>query len=213
MAQHTPSLTLTAPSHTDIWRKPPNTNIFNAPHALSSSTPFPLASFRSARVTLRADWREKYDQAGLLFVIEDSDHPVQTSEEGSGVQFEKASWIKAGLEYFNDEAHVSFVGCDRFADWSVHPAHPDGEGKITVEMRREGDENGVALWAYEITTDGRKEVRWPIRECTWLWERENRKTGRIGAYCARPKGGEKSGGLEVTFTELVIDADPTQIKG
>ncbi|KAI0476877.1 hypothetical protein F4859DRAFT_66057 [Xylaria cf. heliscus] len=70
------TFTLQANPGTDIWRKPPSTNVWNAPISRTSSGL--LKKFRSARVTFWAPWTERYDQAGLLFGKEslESSDPV-----------------------------------------------------------------------------------------------------------------------------------------
>ena len=191
MVQTLREFTLAAPPNSDIWKKPPQHDVFNAPHNLNQTRAFPLSLFQSARITFSAIWEEKFDQAGILLVI--------TDNNGQG----EKSWIKAGLESFNSIPQISFVGCDRWADWSLHPLHaPDPHKKVTVELRREG----FALWAYELVLDGEgQEVeRWPFRECTWPWHNEQQKTVQVAAMTARPADGEKLGNLEVKFDELRI---------
>lgn len=58
------SLSLSAPPNTDIWRKPPSTNAFNAPIRWSV---LPLAKFKSARVCVWGKWRTRFDQGGVFF--------------------------------------------------------------------------------------------------------------------------------------------------
>lgn len=78
--------------------------------------------------------------------------------------------------------------------------------RTTVELRREGDENGVALWAYEVMLDenGDEVARHPFRECTWLWHKESEKQIRVAAYCARPANKPELGRLRVYFEELAV---------
>ena len=130
MTQVQQNFTLEASPDSDLWRKPPNTDICNIPHTLAES--FPLKTFQSARITFSGAWTERYDQAGILVSFADD--------------LSSASWIKAGLEYYNKTPHISFVGCDRFADWSVHPAHaPNPNEKVTRAPARRGREWNGAL--------------------------------------------------------------------
>ncbi|KAJ3821509.1 hypothetical protein F5878DRAFT_649847 [Lentinula raphanica] len=80
-----PMFTVTAPPSTDIWRKPPNTNSFNAPtHALLPQGPVPLASFHRARVTFSGAWTTRYDQGGLLLhLTRAATRECHTSVQGS----------------------------------------------------------------------------------------------------------------------------------
>ena len=189
MAPILSNTTLKAEPNTDIWRKPPSHDVFNAPHTLDSSTEFSLPKFQSAHVTFSADWTSKFDQAGILLVINDN--------IGG-----EPSWIKAGLEHFNGSPKVSFVGCDRWADWSVYDLHGDPK-LVTVELRREG----YALWAYEIVRDaaGKEVARYPFRECTWLWHREDYKKVKAAVYCCRPANEEGLGPLEVKFHDFDLE--------
>lgn len=115
---------LSTPPGCDIWRKPPSTNDFNAPLLLRT---LPLASLRSARVTISAPWYAKFDQAGLLLVL-----------PGDYISDRKQRrWIKTGVEFFDGKPNVSTVACDRWADWSLAPLPEASSGKVTVELTRD----------------------------------------------------------------------------
>jgi uncharacterized protein len=53
-------ITIHAQPKTNLWRKPPNTDVDNAPTALISS-PIDINKFRSARVTVSVDWTTVFD--------------------------------------------------------------------------------------------------------------------------------------------------------
>lgn len=82
-------------------------------------------------------------------------------------------WIKTGIEFTHDEAFISTVGCDRFADWGLatrgiqtSPSNPK-EKSVTLEMEWLGGD--AALWIYAIVEDeGGKEKRLPVREVPWV---------------------------------------------
>jgi Protein of unknown function (DUF1349) len=57
-------LELHAAPGTDLWRKPP-IDSFNAP---SITTCIKARSFKSAHVTVSADWTRLYDQGGLVLI-------------------------------------------------------------------------------------------------------------------------------------------------
>lgn len=61
------SVQLHAPPLTDFWRKPgrPSVNATNAPTLV---TKVDQKTFKSARVTVSADWSRLYDQAGLILL-------------------------------------------------------------------------------------------------------------------------------------------------
>ncbi|KAI1213391.1 uncharacterized protein F4807DRAFT_410936 [Annulohypoxylon truncatum] len=140
---------LEAPPGTDIWRKPPGTNVFSAP--VTNTVSGLLKKFQSARVTFWADWTERYDQAGLLLVPRRlADAAVSPPEK----------WIKTGIEFYFGQPQLSTVGCDRWADWSVAPLtlkeneiEPGKVGGVTIEVVREGDELGKSLWVYRVVLD------------------------------------------------------------
>ena len=101
--------TLLTPSDTDIWRKPPSRDVFNAPHLLTSVH---VSSFHRARVTVTADWVRQYDQGGLLFL------PPQKGAF--------RPWIKSGIEFHDEEVDGSQV-VDR-SYGHVRPFCCDGRG-------------------------------------------------------------------------------------
>ncbi|XXG96766.1 hypothetical protein Hte_003057 [Hypoxylon texense] len=199
------SFVLEAAPGTDIWRKPPTTNIWNAP--ISHTPSGFLKKFQSARVTFWADWTERYDQAGLLLV------PKRTSSTVSPPE----KWIKTGIEFYFGKPQLSTVGCDRFADWSVGPLaltanepKPADVGGVTLEIVREGDEHGKSLWVYRLVLDAEGQVKEkiPLREICWVLADEDEKDGEewlldVSPLVARP---EKSAteSLKVQFKTFEV---------
>lgn len=178
---------ISAPPGTDIWAKPPSTLPFNAPilHQI-----IPLEKFKRARVQVRANWEILYDQGGLLLALH---------EKGT-TKHEERKWVKTGIEFVNGRPNVSTVAKDQWADWSLLPNPNAGghEPTATIEMVREED---GSLWIYLV--EGGKE-KTPIREVTWVFEKEEGLECWIGAYAARPKD-ELHKALEVKFEELVVE--------
>jgi regulation of enolase protein 1 (concanavalin A-like superfamily) len=119
--------TVKAPPETDIWAKPPSTERFNAPILYKS---IPLDTFKRARVAFSANWSQKYDQGGLIIVLNGN----------SGDR----KWVKTGIEFTHDKPHLSTVAKDRWADWSLLPVPSGGTG-ATLEVVREPDDS---LWMY-----------------------------------------------------------------
>lgn len=191
--------TLSSPPGTDIWRKPPTHNAFNAPTNPASLPTHPLSSFQRARLTFSlppADQLRQYDQAGLLLHL-----------TKPGVPQLQEKWLKTGIEWYYGKPHISTVGCDAWADWSVVPI-PSFTGNssrpsATVEARREKDVLGKSLWVYWITkNDDGTENRVPLREVNWFFAEEGWSVG-IGGYVARPTEEGGDGKLDVEFAEGV----------
>ncbi|KAK1234843.1 hypothetical protein PQX77_001937 [Marasmius sp. AFHP31] len=176
--------TVTASPETDIWRKPPSTDVFSAPtHALIDS-PAPLKSFQRARVTFNGPWTTRYDQGGLLLHLTNPSKPTDY-------------WVKTGIEYYMDRPNISTVATQSWSDWSVFPV---GSDNVTIEVRREGDELGTSLWVYQIvkSKDGSAEEREPLREITWFFAEEDGWSLDVRAMAARPaKEGDVIGPKEL----------------
>ncbi|KAI9645427.1 hypothetical protein NHQ30_006166 [Ciborinia camelliae] len=179
--------TITASPSTDIWRKPPTTDDFNAPTNMAPT--IPLASFLSSKITFSLLCKYRYDQGGLLL------HLTKTGSQDR--------WLKTGVEFYNGKPFVSTVGCDRFSDWSIYPTDLDAskDVEVTVEVRKEGDENGKALWVYWLR-DGE---RIPIREVGWFFADEEWNIG-VGAMACRPAKEQAVNGesLEVKFWDFEL---------
>lgn len=172
--------TISAKANTDLWKKPPSTHSFNCPILHQT---IKLSAFKSARVAVSAEWKELYDQGGLCIIINKAD--------GS------RKWVKTGVEFVEDAAHVSTVAMDRWSDWSLRPMPSAGGMGATVEMAREED---GSLWVYLL--EGVK--RRPLREVTWFFEGDGEEECWIGVYAAKPCG---KGEIEVSFSHLVVETN------
>lgn len=183
---------ISAQPSTDIWRKPPSTDVFNAPSVLQ--TPISQTSFNRARVTFIAPWKYRYDQGGLL---------LHLTKQG-----EKDKWLKTGVEFYTGAPFISTVGCDRWADWSIYPT-AGNDTEYTVEARRESDELGTSLWVYRLIfdEDGKEVERVPLREVPWFFADEEGWDIAAGPYGARPADKDTTGGesLEVSWWNLVVE--------
>ncbi|KAL1991219.1 hypothetical protein VTN49DRAFT_5723 [Thermomyces lanuginosus] len=164
---------------TDIWEKPPSTHRFNAPILYRS---IPLSSFKRARVSVTAPWKERYDQGGLILVLQSAG-------------WKEKKWIKTGIEFLEGRPNVSTVTKDRWSDWSLLPV-PSGGNAATIEVCRE---SGGSLWIYLV--EGISRV--PIREVTWAFEQEDGVELWVGPYAAKPS--DKPGELVVDFRHLIIE--------
>ena len=184
------TFSLTCPSGTDIWRKPPDVDRFNAPILYQTLS---LNAFRRASVTLRATWSTLYDQGGLCLVRPQSHRD------------EPRKWIKTGIEFTHGSPHISTVSCDRWADWSLLSLEGS---EVTIEMEREvkAGQRTSTLWIYAIAKGERR----PIREVTWAFESlEHAKSAEpecwVGIYAARPSKDTHDAELEVKFKDLEIN--------
>ncbi|EPS42538.1 hypothetical protein H072_3481 [Dactylellina haptotyla CBS 200.50] len=195
-----PLFSVIAPPSTDIWRKPPATNRFNAPTARLGSKPLKL--FKRARITFSLPPRSelvKYDQGGLLLAVKRHGQPTT-----------EAQWIKTGIEYYLDKPWVGTVCCDKWADWSITPLGEDMEcPTATIEAERSNDELGKSLWIYLV----RGEKRIPLREVNFIFADEEGDTVNgpvyvdVGAYAARPlkKEGDEAEELEVKIWDVEVE--------
>ena len=61
--------TLRAAAVTDLWRKSQEVETYNAPSLVKT---IQIEEFKSARVTVGADWARLYDQGGLVLYFHDS---------------------------------------------------------------------------------------------------------------------------------------------
>lgn len=174
---------------TDIWRVP-HRDDFNAPLLYRS---IPVATFRTARLTVSADWERPYDQAGLVLAFPRPD----PSEDGARTP---AKWVKAGLEVVDGKPCMSAVATDRLSDWSIRP-HRGRSLTLELERTIEHGRPSSVLWIY-IVEDGE---RTPVREVTWAFEPDPTEPEAnlwIGAYAARPHA--EPGHLTVAFSDLKI---------
>lgn len=188
---------LSAPPGTDIWRKAPSHNAFNASTYPSELPTYDLKTFQRAKLTFAlppADKLRQYDQAGLLLHV-----------TKPGVPDNQTKWIKTGIEFYYGKPYVATVGCDAWADWSLAPMpeFTDNSSKpgATIEARRERDALGKSLWIYWILRDcdGKEVERRPLREVNWVFADEEGWSVSIAGYVCRPT---KDGGDELLQAEF-----------
>ncbi|KAA8626130.1 hypothetical protein PtrSN002B_006721 [Pyrenophora tritici-repentis] len=186
---------LSAPAGTDIWRKPPSHNAFNASTYPAQLPTYDLKNFQRAKLTfalLPSDKLRQYDQAGLLLHL-----------TKPGVPDNETKWVKTGIEFYYGKPYVATVGCDAWADWSLVPMPDFKNGTqpgATIEARRERDVLGKSLWIYWIVRDeaGKEVERRPLREVTWFLAEEEGWSVSVAGYVCRPttEGGEEMLGAE-----------------
>ncbi|KIW69934.1 hypothetical protein PV04_02248 [Phialophora macrospora] len=175
---------ITVSPGTDIWDKPPSIHSFNAPIIYRTST---VGTFKSARVTVTAAWKDQYDQGGLFLGIQTKDTP---------------RWVKTGIEFLDGVPLVGTVAKDRWADWSLRPLLAETlsiEGVAIIEIENASD---GSLWVWLVSEGGQ---RLPLREVTWWGDLAKETEVWIGVYAAKPAPhGEKD--------ELVVKFDGLQIQ-
>ena len=183
-------ITIHAPPKTDLWSKPPNTNIHNEPNNLF---PIDINRFHSARVTVSAEWSTLYDQGGLLISIPDEN---------------TTRWVKAGFEYVSGKPYVGSVATSPWSDWALAPLGKETT-KVTIQLEREvkNGKRGESLWVYIIDEEtGEKQG---IREITWWFGPGVSRESLIGVYAARP-GVPQGTGRE--HDELVVKFEGFEVK-
>lgn len=116
------SLEITSAPDTDFWVDTHYGYSRDSGHALLRPVPQTFA----LRCSFAGDYRDQYDQAGLMLRADDK------------------NWIKTGIEYVDGEYQLSAVVTRDVSDWNVVPlariSHPaPTPATVTVEMHREGD--------------------------------------------------------------------------
>ncbi|RYP09749.1 hypothetical protein DL764_001084 [Monosporascus ibericus] len=209
----TAPFTLEAGPGTDIWRKPPSTNVWNAPIVRTSSGP--LKAFLSARVTFWAPWAHLYDQAGMLFVPRRTSSPSSSSSASTAPP---EHWVKTGIEFYAGRPHLSTVTCDRFADWSLYPLLAAGGGRVaddgevesvTLEVTRDGGAQGKNAWVHRLVLDveGNVVERTPLRKICWIFADEDNGDDwvlDVSPLVARPDKTAQDA-LRVKFKEFNVE--------
>ncbi len=125
------ALRVTTDAGTDFWRITSYGFIRDSGHFLGRA----VAGDFTAQVQVRGDFRELYDQAGLM---------VRVDEE---------RWIKAGVEFSDGALLLSTVLTDGGSDWATSTAPPLPDGfwlRVTV--------TGGAI-RVQYSADGK---RWPL---------------------------------------------------
>jgi len=90
-------ITVKAGAHTDFWRKTHDGGIRDTGNFYWQ----PVSGNFVAEVKITGEYATLYDQAGLM------------------VRLDEKTWMKCGIEFFQDVQHVSVVVTREFSDWSV----------------------------------------------------------------------------------------------
>ncbi len=101
----------------DLWRH----TSYGFAHDDAPALLAPFAAGEAVEVSFRLDYREQFDQAGVL------------------VRVDERSWVKAGVEVSDGHPQVGAVVTREVSDWSVAPV-PEWAGRdVTVRVSRAGD--------------------------------------------------------------------------
>ncbi|MEU5846025.1 DUF1349 domain-containing protein [Saccharopolyspora shandongensis] len=166
-------LTVTADSGTDFWRTTHYGFVRDSGHALLR-----MVGPRFKLTTrLFGDYREQYDQAGLL------------------LRLDERNWIKAGIELVDGEQLLSAVVTRDVSDWSVVPLEAvcGPVESITLELERAGDTVTVRYAA-----DG-SEPKAVLRVAYFPPD----LPAEAGPMCASPDGA----GFAIRFSEVSLAED------
>lgn len=197
-------ITIYAQPKTDLWRKPPNIDVDNAPTRLIS-TPIDINKFHSARVTVSANWNTLYDQGGLILFI-----PIDDT----------TTWMKAGIEFFGGRPFVGSVVTSRWSDWALVPMGKEKGGKVTIQVERQVKEGEKldSLWVYIVDEETGRKME--ARQITWWFRHDilDQKISKvtsdnrcllIGVYAARPT---VPAGEEREHEELAVKFEGFEVK-
>lgn len=110
------TLTLTTAPKTDFWRD----TLYGFRRASGHALLTPVTGDFTLHLTFDGDYRDLYDQAGLL------------------LWRDEAHWIKAGVELSDGVANLSVVATNGTSDWSTLPL-PDPAGTQRLRLTRLSD--------------------------------------------------------------------------
>ncbi|KAH7324849.1 hypothetical protein B0I35DRAFT_170990 [Stachybotrys elegans] len=190
--------TITAEPGTDMWRKPPSTDVFSAPTASEPEAVIhnALNKFVSATVSFKFTPEVQYDQAGIVLALR-----PRGAANATGIP---PKWIKSGIEFYQGVPRMGTVGTDTWSDWSIAPvatesgsASSKGVSWTTVLVEKHVDELGDSLWVYQVNG----EERLPLREINWPFGYGDEWELKVEAYAAKPGSGAP---LEVEFKDFAV---------
>jgi regulation of enolase protein 1 (concanavalin A-like superfamily) len=147
------SLEVTTGLQTDFWRETHYGFVRDSGHFLG----FKATGGFTAQVRINADFRELYDQAGLM------------------VRLDERTWIKAGIEFNDGDPMISSVLTEGRSDWAPGSFNGDPRDfwlRVTVA-------DGVLRLQY--STDG---VKWPLLRLAPFPEAA---AYEVGPFCCTPQ--------------------------
>lgn len=165
-------LTVGTDEDTDFWRTTHYGFVRDSGHALLR----PVGERFRMRVTFSGDYREQYDQAGLL------------------LRADERTWIKAGIEFVDGAPLLSAVVTREVSDWNVVPLMrlAGDPASVTVDLERVDDTVTVRYGWDGRAPDTLLRVAWFPPEVA----------AEAGPMCASPDGA----GFTSRFTSLSLAA-------
>ncbi len=109
-------------------------------------------------VKVSGEYRDLYDQAGLM------------------LRLDEANWLKCGIEFVEGVQQVSAVVTRDYSDWSVVPL-PDNPASLWMRVHRRGTAVEV-----QYSLDG---IQYTMLRLGYLTPIE---TVNVGVMCASPEG-------------------------
>jgi regulation of enolase protein 1 (concanavalin A-like superfamily) len=147
------ALTVTTDRSTDFWRETHYGFTHDTGHFFGRET----AGDFTAEIRIQAQYRELYDQAGLM------------------VRLSSAEWLKAGIELSDGKPMTSSVLTIGKSDWATaahHGVASDFRMRVTVK---------AGVLRLQLSSDGKL---WPLmRLCPF----PNAESYRVGPMCCTPE--------------------------
>lgn len=111
-----------------------------------------------AEVKISGEYRDLYDQAGIM------------------VRLDEANWLKCGIEFVQDVQQISAVVTRDYSDWSVVPL-PQNPASIWMRVTRRNTAVNV-----QYSLDGEEYTMLRLAYLTSV------ETVSVGVMCASPEG-------------------------
>jgi len=195
------SFTLSAKPYTDIYAAPAHGYVWSAPIIYKA---LKTKEFKRARLSITLKWTTTYDQGGLIVAFPAPSNPIPNRSNATSLSTHPR-WVKAGIEVNDNQAWISVVARDGWADWSLAspPSGSVSNGGKTVKATLQFEKHDNALMIFVL--NGERKLM--VREVQWVFLDEQLETECwIGVYVARPDAkGETSGPLEVQFEGFDIE--------
>jgi len=147
------SLSVETGNRTDFWRTTHYGFVRDDGHLYAQE----VEGDFTAVIHFSGEYRELYDQAGIMLRIDER------------------NWIKAGIEYTDGQQHLSAVVTREYSDWSVLPL-PEAPPSIWLRLSRHGDAIRI-----EHSTDGRS---YTMLRLAYL---PPNRPAKIGPMCCSPE--------------------------
>jgi regulation of enolase protein 1 (concanavalin A-like superfamily) len=106
-------ITVVSGAKTDFWRRTHDGGVRDSGHFYHQ----PVSGDFDVEVLVAGEYRDLYDQAGLM------------------VRLDETTWLKCGVELVNQVQQASAVVTREYSDWSVVPL-PDNPPEVRVRVTR-----------------------------------------------------------------------------